>query len=146
MLGCAVIPPQVWPCHAALRTSVCFWWRSLQWKGACRVGSLQMRTAVAFRRGGKMCPALFSMTLNMTVFAWGVAQKVEAGEAPPRESKPSANGTPKAGKRCPSSVIVQRKSQTAKLPHLSSQSCCRRHIFETSPFNLAGIGYTHHLS
>ena len=69
------------------------------------------------------------MTLNMMVVAWGVVQKVEAGEAPPRESKPSANGTPnKAGERRTPSVAGQSRFQTAELSRLSLQSCCRHHI------------------
>jgi len=42
---------------------------------------------------------LSHLRLHLSI-VWSLLQKVEAGEAPPRESKPSANGTPnKAGKR-----------------------------------------------
>ena len=45
------------------------------------------------------------MALRKTI--WCLLQKVEAGEAPPRESKPSANGTPKAGEdACLPAIIL----------------------------------------
>ena len=65
---------------------------------------------------------LGSLDLSVFILACGVTQKVEAGEAPPRESKPSADGTPKAGEHSDTSFMLHSAIACQWHP------CCRRRM------------------